>query len=326
VSSPVIKPTRAGSLAELAARINAEYQAGEGATRRGLEHFRAAGDLLIRAKDRCGHGRWLGWVRKHLRFGDRQARKYMRLAREWRQVKSASDADSSIDAALRLLAEGAAVDGGGAAHVARHTGELEWYTPPAYLDAARSVLGAFDLDPASSDLAQERVRAQTYHTREDDGLSKAWAGRVWMNPPYASGLVEAFVAKLVAHYEAGDVTAAVVLVNNATETGWFRRCAGAASAICFPTGRIRFLAPRGELRAPLQGQALLYLGDDPGGFSAAFSAFGLCCRVERPGTDRDQSLAERSSAPTRRERVEATGREAGFSGHMMSCEQLSVEQ
>jgi hypothetical protein len=46
----------ATDLAALAAEINAQHKAGEDATRRGLEHFRAAGKALLRAKAACGHG------------------------------------------------------------------------------------------------------------------------------------------------------------------------------------------------------------------------------------------------------------------------------
>jgi hypothetical protein len=73
------------------------------------------------------------------------------------------------------------------------------------------------------------------------------------------------------------VTSAVVLVNNCTETGWFPRLAAVASAVCFPTGRARFLDPQGNSRgAPLQGQALLYLGPDVSAFVRVFSRFGCC--------------------------------------------------
>src|SRR5262245_6844094 len=77
--------------------------------------------------------------------------------------------------------------GRSSAHPSYNTGENEWYTPPAYLEAARLVLGGIDLDPASSDVAQRRVRAGRYFTKKDDGLSRPWRGRVWLNPPYASG-------------------------------------------------------------------------------------------------------------------------------------------
>jgi hypothetical protein len=56
-------PDPTADLATLAARINAAHRAGEAATRKGLEHFRAAGQWLLEAKDRCGHGRWLPWLK-----------------------------------------------------------------------------------------------------------------------------------------------------------------------------------------------------------------------------------------------------------------------
>jgi phage N-6-adenine-methyltransferase len=163
-------------------------------------------------------------------------------------------------------------------HVANNSGDNEWYTPDEYLDAARRVIGEFDLDPASNPVANERVRAAVFYTAEDDGLAKDWSGVVWMNPPYESSLVDKFAKKLANSYSAGDVTAAVVLVNNGTETKWFQCLAEQASAICFPKGRVKFWHPRKEA-VPLQGQAVLYLGDDMEAFVTEFSSFGFCMEV-----------------------------------------------
>lgn len=166
------------------------------------------------------------------------------------------------------------------AHVSNNSGNPEWYTPTAYLEAARAVLGEIDLDPASSDVAQRLVRAKRFYTAENDGLTKTWKGRVWMNPPYNAGLVDDFISKICEHKESGSVTEAIVLVNNATDTKWFQKAAALAKAICFPAGRIKFLDSEGNPKgAPLQGQAVLYMGGNVSVFVAQFSAFGFC--VER---------------------------------------------
>ena len=159
-------------------------------------------------------------------------------------------------------------------HVAQNSGNNEWYTPAEYIEAAREVMGAIQLDPASSDVANRTVRAAIYYTAEDDGLTKPWRGLVWMNPPYASELIGSFTDKLVQHVRNRDIEQAIVLVNNATETAWFDVLVGEASAFVFPRGRVRFHLPDGSTGAPLQGQAVLYFGEWPERFLCIFQRFG----------------------------------------------------
>jgi phage N-6-adenine-methyltransferase len=161
-------------------------------------------------------------------------------------------------------------------HVAQNSGENEWYTPPEYIEAARIVLGGkIDLDPASSDLAnREIVKAETFYTKENSGLDKHWSGNVWMNPPYASDLIRQFASKFAFHVIEGNINTGIVLVNNATETAWFRELIDCASAVVFTSGRVRFLDPQGNPGAPLQGQALIYFGDKPRAFIFEFKKFG----------------------------------------------------
>lgn len=160
------------------------------------------------------------------------------------------------------------------AHVAQNSGNNEWYTPASFIEAARAVMGGFDLDPASSEIANRTVQADRIFTQEDDGIKQDWPlGRIWMNPPYAQPLMGQFADKFAAEVRKGSE--GVVLVNNATETAWFQTIAAECSAICFPKTRIRFLDPEGNPGAPLQGQAIIYCGPDADAFKEAFAAFGL---------------------------------------------------
>ena len=163
-------------------------------------------------------------------------------------------------------------------HRAQGTGENEWYTPGEYIEAVRSFMGGIDLDPASSEQAQKVVKAKRFFTTDDDGLSHKWAGRVWLNPPYAQPAIEQFAEKMVSEVCAGHVVEAVMLTHNYTDTAWFHSAASAAAAICFTRGRIAFVDPQGRKAAPTQGQAFFYYGSRAADFKKAFGVRGFVVR------------------------------------------------
>ena len=169
-------------------------------------------------------------------------------------------------------------------HVAQNSGNNEWYTPPEYIEAARVVLGGIDLDPASSPIANEIIKADKFYSSDDNGLEREWAGRIWMNPPYSQPEIEQFSKKLTASIESGNVTEAIVLVNNATETYWFQNMLAYCEAVCLIRGRVRFIDPQGNPSgAPLQGQALLYFGANREKFVEAYSKTGTILYGTRRG-------------------------------------------
>jgi ParB family chromosome partitioning protein len=149
----------------------------------------------------------------------------------------------------------------GGAHVDQAGGENEWYTPPEVVEPARKAMGGIDLDPASCKAANDVVRAERFYTSKQDGLTKQWKGRVWMNPPYSRDLCAKFAAKFAEHLESGEITEGCVLVNNATETAWLQSLLKRSAAVCLIAGRVRFCDKSGNrANSPLQGQVLMYFG------------------------------------------------------------------
>ena len=155
------------------------------------------------------------------------------------------------------------------------TGNPEWYTPAEYVELAREVMGAIDVDPASNVIAQETVKAATFYTVAQNGLAQEWRGRVWLNPPYSQPEIGHFVDKLVAEITACRTVEAIMLTNNSADTAWFQKAARNADAICFTRGRIRFVSPTSESQSPRQGQAFFYFGPRVDEFAATFAEVGF---------------------------------------------------
>jgi phage N-6-adenine-methyltransferase len=199
-----------------------------------------------------------------------------RRVAEWREIRDAGS--EAVEQAIQgALSEGRAPT---KSDIRNHfrvafTGKAEWYTPVEHIELARQVLGEIDLDPATCEFAQSRVRARTYYTLEDDGLAQDWAGRIWLNPPYSQPTIVHFVEKLVASFLSGAVSEAILLTSNYTDTAWFHHAESACSAICFTRGRIRFEDETSAIAAPVNGHSFFYYGTNLGRFSEVFGAIGF---------------------------------------------------
>lgn len=164
-------------------------------------------------------------------------------------------------------------------HVAQASGENEWYTPSDYIESARQMMGSIDVDPASSEEANKIVGAKEFYTIQNNGLDENWKGNVWMNPPYSQPLIAQFCNILVEKYKNKEINQACVLVNNATETTFFQNMLSVCLAICFIKGRIKFIDKEGKPSgAPLQGQAILYFGENLDDFVKEFKKHGIIMR------------------------------------------------
>ena len=158
------------------------------------------------------------------------------------------------------------------------TGNIEWYTPPQYIESARKVMGTIDCDPCTSTFAQKVVGATHYYTIDTDGLAHPWNGTGWMNPPYTARIVSKFVDKLLGHLSNGDVTQAIMLTHNNADTAWFHKAAMRCSRACFTRGRVRFYDERGRGNSPTHGHTFMYFGRRHRRFAEEFSQYGWVVR------------------------------------------------
>lgn len=145
----------------------------------------------------------------------------------------------------------------------------EHYTPTNIISAAREVMGEIDLDPMSCKVANKTVGAEKFYSKENDGLTKPWAGRVWLNPAFS--LANEAVSKLIQSHLAREVTEAILLIKAAPDTT--RHQLLAALPFCEWRGRIKFIADGNSQVAPF-AVLIFYLGDNFPKFKEVFGKFG----------------------------------------------------
>jgi len=154
-----------------------------------------------------------------------------------------------------------------------------WYTPNVYTDMARKVLGTIDLDPFSSSLANDYVKAKRFFDIDTDAFKQIWfeeQGTVFMNPPYSRKLIDKAVNVFLHNITKESISQAVVLVNNATETKWFQSLAKESDALCLVDKRIPFENFDGKNSSGnTRGQVFLYYGRNKNIFKKVFKEIGI---------------------------------------------------
>lgn len=162
-----------------------------------------------------------------------------------------------------------------------------WYTPRPYVEAARAVMGGIDLDPFSSAEANERIGAHRFFDVRRSAFASDWnregkpsGVRVWMNPPYSGRLIGRATAVFLENLKAGNIEQAIVLVNNATDTRWFKDLRESCAAACLTDHRIQFVSVDGKSSAGgnTRGQCFFYFGplSRAEAFKVEFAQFGWC--------------------------------------------------
>ena len=87
-------------------------------------------------------------------------------------------------------------------------------------------------------------------------------------------LIQEFVQRVLKEYSAGNITQAIVLTNNSSDTRWFQSLLR-DHMVCFPAGRLDFWRVDQQTFAARQGQAFFYLGVNGSAFHAAFDGLGV---------------------------------------------------
>lgn len=147
----------------------------------------------------------------------------------------------------------------------------DFYTGATIIEAARTAMGGIDFDPASHAYANTVVKAMRFLTIADDGLSRDWGGRVWLNPPFSQWAE--WVDKIMREWTSGRVSTMCVLCATRTLTAqYFSPIHENCTAMCVLRGRIPFWGNRAS--TPDDGHAVFYFGSDCDAFGKAFGEIG----------------------------------------------------
>ncbi len=119
--------------------------------------------------------------------------------------------------------------------------------------------GSIDLDPCSNADAQDRIAATEWYSAEQDGLSLAWRGAVWVFPPLA--LAPAFASKLESELRAGNVSRAALLAPADLSREWAGRLLRMPqlSALAVQHGRQPFEVSGDSRKLRVPGAMAVYL-------------------------------------------------------------------
>lgn len=187
-----------------------------------------------------------------------------------------------------------------------HGGRNDLYTPEWLTKKIRDLEGSIDLDPASSPLANTRVKANVFYDGANvDGYALPWNARVvFHNGPFDRRVTTRATLKTLAEAETlfeGKKKTIYTLVPN-TQAKWHSLLLQRADLALLPKEPIRFWAHDNESVTLKWPVVLLYFGPNAGRvaehFSDRFIPYAPCLRVitELPSLPRFPGLPEKPTA------------------------------
>ena len=160
-----------------------------------------------------------------------------------------------------------------------------WYTPIKYINSVKEVMGEITLDPFSDEDAQTIVQAEFFFDEMSNAHDNSWkvkkVTKVFMNPPYSPTKMGPACNRFLSAWKKQEMSEAIVLVHNGTETKWFQNLLERSSAICITNHRISFWNNDDKkISSNTRGQIFLYFGEKHLTFRGVFGQHGRCLRVE----------------------------------------------
>lgn len=148
----------------------------------------------------------------------------------------------------------------------------EWLTPRWILEP----LGRFDLDPCAP-VDRPWATADRHYTIEDDGLSKNWDGRVWLNPPFNRYQRNEWMRRMADHGNG------IMLIPAACETKPFREHVfGVCSGLLMLSRRPHFYFVDGSEAKANSGCTICLVAYGDENFEVlANSGLGICLVEKR---------------------------------------------
>lgn len=130
----------------------------------------------------------------------------------------------------------------------------EWGTPQSLFDELDAKYGPFTLDPCATH--QNTKVPQNYFVESEDGLSRTWTGRVFMNPPYGRQIIK-WIRKAYEEVAQGNVSVAVCLLPARTDTAWWHDYC-MKGQVTFIRGRVYFEQEGKNDRAPFPSAIVVF--------------------------------------------------------------------
>lgn len=154
------------------------------------------------------------------------------------------------------------------------SGKTAYFTPKAITVRASFAMGGIDLDPASCPAANLIIGAKWFWTKDDNGLSKSWHGKVWMNHPFSREGNAKWINKLVEEYECGNIEQACCITFACTSEKWYQPLL--KQPLCFLYPRTNYLDEHGQkVVGVTKGSTVAYFGRNVNEFVYYFSQLGV---------------------------------------------------